>query len=331
MGLCGKRFGYESPAVGTWCTALSLQLVTGIIMLLIGNQKDIHDILEASSLTTNAYSVFEYMGLIHVALAVLIAAVVALGLFVSPCFLCPLCIINIVESLYCVVSAATAGAYLQPYISYVKHEELSFEGENSWSQADTYFARANSGYILAAAVLSLATLASFSRAHGMGNDTPIPEAQMYVPCVTLIIISGAILIIGGGGQGYTVSLGAIWFILAFAVAIILNITHCCLSPKLCNILVAAAFGCVLVVALVSCIVVTSTYHNIVKEVGMVGVPQYFTKPTEDNMEDYKIFAIMGGGRWLVVESCTSLACAILAFFSMAYSLRSVISCCGKGE
>ncbi|CBZ52250.1 conserved hypothetical protein [Neospora caninum Liverpool] len=331
MGLCGKRFGYESPAVGTWCIALSLQLVTGIIMLLIGYDKDIHDILEASSLTTNAYSVFEYMGLIHVALAILIAAVVALGLFVSPCFLCPLCIINIIESLYCVVSAATAGAYLQPYVSYVKHSELSYEGESTWSLADTYFARTNSGYILAAAVLALATLAAFSRANGMSNDTPIPEAQMYVPCVTLIIISGAIFIIGGGGEGYTVALGTIWFLLAIAVAIILNITHCCLSPKVCNVLVGAAFGCVAVVAIVSCIVATSTYHTVVKQVGMVGFPQYFTPPTEDIMNDYKIFTIMGTGKWLIVEACTSLACGVLAIFSTVYALRSVFSCCGKGE
>lgn len=179
MGLCSKRFGYESPAVGTWCLALSLQLVTGIIMILVGYDKsDIHSLLDASDLTSNSYKVFTWMGVFHVGLAAIIAVVVALGLFVSPCFLCPLCIISVVEGIYCVVTSATSAAYLQPYISYVKHTELLLEGSNSWSAGDTYFARSNSGYILAAAALSLATIAAFSRANAMDNDTPIPEAQL---------------------------------------------------------------------------------------------------------------------------------------------------------
>ncbi|PFH31047.1 hypothetical protein BESB_033200 [Besnoitia besnoiti] len=331
MGLCSKRFGYESPAVGTWCIALSLQLVTGVIMVIVGYDSNIRDILEAASLTSNAYRVFTWMGVVHVALAVLIAAVVALGLFVSPCFLCPLCIINIAESIYCVVSAATAGAYLQPYISYVKHSELAFEGASSWSAGDTFFARTNSGYILAASVLALATLASFGRANGMSNDTPIPEAQLYVPCVTLIIVCGGIFLIGGGGQGYTVSMGVIWFIIAAGVVIMLNITHCCLSPKICNILVAAAFACVVVFAMISCIVTAATYRSVVDEIGISGVPQYSKAPSEDIWDKYKVYAIMGGGKWLVIESCTSLACAILGLFSTVYSIRSVLSCCGKGE
>lgn len=149
--------------------------------------------------------------------------------------------------------------------------------------------------------------------------------------MALVIISGVIFSVGGGGEGFTVALGTIWFVVAVALVIILNLAGCCCTPKIFNVIVSAAFVCAVVYGLISCIVAGATYRRVVNDVGIPGDPAYFKTPGEDVLDDYKVFMIMGGGKWLVVGSCTSLAVAVLGAFAAAYALRSVLSCCGKGE
>lgn len=332
MGLCSKRFGYESPAVGAWTFALSLELVVGLILVLVGYVgQEAKTLMDQQQLYTQRYAVLEYIGVGHLIVAIGVAAIVALGLFVSSCFLLPLCIISMVQSLFLVVTAVICGVMVHPFSTVMKSARFG-EDVGTIEASHAFLAVFFGGYILAAGCLSLGALAAFGRAGRMKNDTPIPEAQLYVPCATLLVVSATLAGIGGAGEGSTPYISTILFAVAVALAIIVNLANCCCTPKIFNVAVGAAFAVVAVMSLIFCGMSAKMYSHVVSEYGVLPFDStHGGLPPKPYPTEWRVFMMMGEGRWLLALACTCLGTAGLGVFAALYALRSVLFCCGKGD
>lgn len=314
---------YKGPAVGIWALVLALQFAVGTLMIFMGS-RSISDVTSAiedlrynqeisqAILDGNAWSVVNALGWLHLVISVVCGAFVILGMFVCSIFLCPLCILGWVQCLYCMISTFTTGTYLRGYL-----DTLPASSDTVWnsSTGNVFFAQLNSGGLLAASVLSFTASIIFSRASRVSSGESVPGASLMVYSMALFASMGALLGAGGGGWPPTPALTALWVLLTFLGAILMNIRGC-FCKKACNVLMIILFGVGTLLGLITTVVMAHIYVTVVKDP--------LARPDFTNLA-----IVMERGTGLVVAAVLSIAGWVMAAFATVYSARSLL-CCGPG-
>ncbi|KAL8451898.1 hypothetical protein Emag_002587 [Eimeria magna] len=213
------RPNYKGPGVGIWALALALEFAVAALMIFMGSQFEtdaeeeglggIKFDFDVSRLLAdgNAWRVVNILGWLHLLIAAACGIFAVLGLFVCGIFLCPLCILGWVQTLYCVVSTVTTAAYLRGYLDLLPSSSSS---SSLFKTGDLFFAQMNSGGLLAASVLSFSAAVVMSRANRVSSGESVPGTFMMVLGMGLFGAIGALLGVGGGGASPTPTLAALW-------------------------------------------------------------------------------------------------------------------------
>ncbi|KAL8269201.1 hypothetical protein Esti_006872 [Eimeria stiedai] len=315
------RPNYKGPAVGIWALALALEFAVGALMIFMGakfgtdaDESGLNFDADFSRLVAdgNAWRVVNVLGWLHLLVAAACGVFAVLGLFVCGIFLCPLCILGWVQTLYCVVSTVTTAVYLRGYLNWLP----SYSSSNSLFKAgDLFFAQMNSGGLLAASVLSFAAAVVMSRANRVGSAESVPGSFMMVCGMGLFGSIGALLAAGGGGTSPTPTLSAMWVALTVGGAILMNIRSC-MCTKACNVLMVILFGVGAALAFVTTAVLGYIYVSVLRDA--------------DAKPDFtRLALLMERGTGIAAAAALSICAFLMSLFATIYALRSLF-CCGGG-
>ncbi|KAL8436589.1 hypothetical protein Efla_007054 [Eimeria flavescens] len=321
---CSCRANYKGPGVGIWALALALEFAVGTLMIFMGANfnpeapegpfglKEFNEDITKMLTDGNAWTVVNALGWLHLLIAAVCGVFAVLGLFVCGIFLCPLCILGWIQTLFCVASTLATAIFLRGYLNEFSDDS---GGHSIVKSGDIFFARMHSGALLAASVLSFVSAVLMSRAQRVSSGESVPGTFMMVVSMGLFAAIGALMGAGGGGVKPTPTFAALWVLLTIIGAILMNIRGCCCT-KACNVLMIILFGVGAGLALITTGVMAHIYLSVLRDQG-------------EKLDFAHLFLVMDRGMGLVAAAVLSLAGLVMALLATFYSARSLL-CCGPG-
>eukprot|EP00920_Eleutheroschizon_duboscqi_P034038 GHVT01081644.1.p1 GENE.GHVT01081644.1~~GHVT01081644.1.p1 ORF type:complete len:342 (+),score=61.43 GHVT01081644.1:165-1190(+) len=334
----GGKSGWESPALGVWTTAVSLLGGAGLILLMLG-LRDLEPAKGFPGSEANIVYSAIWMGGIMLFLALAVAVFAALAFFVSSCFQLGLCVMSVVVGIVSVSIGIACGVGVASAHSLKKciffHTNTNDALVDCLREADAgiemEFCFYNSGMLLLVAIMAMGAFVTAIRARSVGNDDPIAETMLYTGSACLGVMLGVGLLVGGYGVETMMWLGGSWLLVSIILAIAINMVKCCLSPKICHLLVAAALTLSLCLSLATVIL---GMRDLVKGQATFYTPSANT-PTETWEAVAPFYAMCTGthptGAWLRNLLCLSMGNAFATFAAAVFAVRQTLWCLGKSE
>ncbi|XP_026192876.1 uncharacterized protein LOC113147228 [Cyclospora cayetanensis] len=313
------RPNYKGPGVGIWALALGLQFAVGALMIFLGAQSTDVSGLQNIDLTQsslyedgNASKVVNVLGWLHLLFAVVCGAFVVLGLFVCGIFLCPLCVLGWIQSLFCLISTCTTAAYLRGYLDKMKDPS---NDSSVFKTGDLLFASQNCGGLLLACVLAFAACVLLSRATKVSSGESVTGSVLMIFSMGLYGATGAILACGGGGLSPTPALSVLWVTLTVIGAFFMNVRSC-FCEKLCNVFMIVLFGVGAALAFITTVVLACIYSTTTRDI-------------DARPEFMLLVQVMQDGKGFFASVGLTAAAFILSLLAALYAARSLL-CCGPG-